>query len=151
MDIFSLLFLRFIHIAAMAALFAASVSAAGDVRRTVAAGPAHADLLQERMRRTSILATIAGWTTILSGIALIVMLGGFGAVSPAIHIGLLLTLIMIPLGMMQGRTATQAVEALRTGADTLPPARRLAMLSHTFHLLWAMVLLLMVFRHAVFS
>jgi hypothetical protein len=141
--------LRFVHIAAMAAWFAPVLFVAGDARRSIEAG----DLagLRGRLARSGPIAAGAGLVTVVTGIALIFAMGGFGAVPVTIHVGLTLGLVMWLLGALGiGGTARRIDAAIAAGAgkeQLLPLARRLGMLAGIFHLLWAVTLGLMVFRH----
>lgn len=141
--------LRFVHIAAMAAWFAPVLFVAGDTRRSIEAG----DLagLRVRTARGGQLAAGAGIVTLLTGVALIFTLGGMGGVPVAIHVGLTLGIVMWLLGAFGiGGTARKIDAAIGAGAgkeQLLPLARRLSMLAGIFHLLWALTLGLMVFRH----
>ena len=141
--------LRIVHIAAMGTWFGVSLLAAGDLRRTLAAGPAHVDLLLARFAAISRVASAAGWTTVLSGLALIFSLGGFGKVPHAIHAGLLLALVLVGLGIATGMQGQKAALALKAGADPGPARKRAGMFGGIAHLLWFVILCLMVLTKVV--
>jgi hypothetical protein len=92
------LLLRSLHLLFMGLWVAAGMYVAGDVRRTMAAGPEHLPLLRDRVRRASRFTSISGAATLLSGLGLILALGGFAAVPPAIHVGFVATLVLAVLG-----------------------------------------------------
>src|SRR5689334_16897165 len=88
--------LRFVHIAAMAAWFAPLLFVAGDARRSIEGG----DLagLRVRLARGGTVGAVGGTLTILTGVALIFVLGGFAAVPVGIHVGLAVGVVMWLLG-----------------------------------------------------
>jgi hypothetical protein len=136
--------LRFVHIALMATWFGSVLFLAGDVRRTVTAGPDGFPLLAGRVKRSNVVAIAAGWGTILTGVALIFTVGGFGAVPPTIHVALLLSLVNAGVGAAMGATWGKIAANPANANDHLG---RLSMLSGVFQLLWTINLALMVFRH----
>jgi hypothetical protein len=142
--------LRFVHILLMAAWFAPHLFMAGDARRTIEGG-GDLGLLRGRLALAGRVGGASGTLTLLTGVALIFLVGGFGAVSPAIHVGLLLGLAMWFVGLLgTGGTARKIDAAIAAGATKealLPLARRLSMFTGIFHLLWVVTLLLMVFRN----
>lgn len=142
--------LRFLHILFMASWFGSALFASGDVKRTLAAGPDHIDLLRERMRRFQRVAGVSAVLTILTGFALIFQVGGFGAVPVPIHIGLTLGLVAWGLGIGTGltwRKIDAELEAGKSPADLQPLAKRLTGLTMGFHTTWLLTLILMVFRN----
>ena len=144
--------LRLVHIAAMAAWFAPIVFVAGDARRTIEAGGDLAGL-RVRMGRGGAMAAGSGIVTVLTGVALIFAMGGFGAVPVPIHIGLTLGVVMWLFGAIGiGGTVRKLDAAIAAGSSKdqlLPFARRLSMLTGIFHLLWLTILALMVFRNVL--
>ena len=145
--------LRAVHLIFMGSWFGATLMFPGDLRRSLTDNRADLGLTYERAKRVGTVATVFGWGTFLSGVALIVWLGGMGAVPVPVHIGLTLTLVMIGVGWLGiGRTVTQMGALIADGAsrEALSPlARRVSMLSGIFQLLWLMNLLLMVFRNVL--
>lgn len=147
--------LRAVHLMFMGTWFGVSLFAAGDMRRTLATPPDAATLalLSDRMRRTGRMAGISGIITWLSGLALIVYLGGMASVPWPIHLALTLALVMIGIGIGGiARTWNRIAEALEGGAsvdDVRPLMKRISALSGVFHLLWLICFLLMVFRYMI--
>ena len=141
--------LKFVHLFTMAAWIGSSMFAPADIRRTFA-GNGDFAALRERMRSIGRVAMGSGALTFLSGLALIFALGGFGTVTPAIHIGLVTGLVTAIVGGAGiGRTWGEIDKKLAANADPAslaPLVRRIGILSHVFHLLWLVTLVLMVFR-----
>jgi hypothetical protein len=150
--------LRFVHITFMALWIASGGFAGSDVRRTLATGdPAQVPLLRVRMQRFAILGGVSSLVTILTGIALIFALGGFGKVPVAIHVGLTLGVILGIVGGAGIGGTWRKIDALLgpAGAPSDPSAvaalvKRLSMHTGIFHLLWLTTLVLMVFRTVLF-
>ena len=144
------LVLRTVHLISMATWFAAALFMPGDVRRTLESPNSDLELLRGRANRAVRLATVFSWATLLSGIALIFAVGGFGEVPPPIHISLLLALVAIGVGAGLGSTWRKIDAELQKGTprdQVAPMAKKLAMFSGIFQLLWLVILLLMVFRN----
>lgn len=144
--------IRFVHIFFMATWVGAVLFIAGDAKRTLSDPSASLGQLRERGTRATKLSAISALVTLGSGIGLIFAVGGFGAVPPAIHIGMLTGFAMLAVGGgLIGRSWHQIDSALEQGAEPaslLPVARRLSMAVGIFHALWLLTLGLMVFRYA---
>ncbi len=145
--------LRLIHVLFMATWVGAVLFFSGDVRRTLAAGPEHLPLLRDRLARCNRLAGLSALVTIATGVGLILVLGGFGAVPSTIHSGFLGGLILLGVGGGGiGRTWQQIDGRLQGGADPATLShlvRRLDTIAILFHTIWLLVLCLMVFRNAM--
>jgi hypothetical protein len=146
--------LRLVHILFMTTWIGSALFATADVKRTFATGePSHLPLLRERMRKTGIAAGVSGLVTVLTGIALIFVLGGFGKVPIAIHIGLTTGVLALVVGAGGiGGTWRKIDTAIGSGAPMAslqPLVGRLAMLGGIFHLLLFSTLVLMVLRTAI--
>lgn len=146
--------LRFVHLIFMATWFGSTLFTSGDIKRTLAAGPAGVPALRERVARSSRIAGLSALLTIVTGIALIFVLGGFGSVPPPIHISLVLALAAMAIGAGGIGGAWKKIEKrIDEGADPTSLgdlAKRISMLSGIFHLLWLVTLVLMVFRASLF-
>ena len=81
----------------MAVWFGAAFSTPADVRTTLAAA-ANIPALFRRLRLTAKIMNGAGLATLITGLALMQLLGGFAAVPVRIHIGLVLTLLIFVVG-----------------------------------------------------
>jgi len=142
--------LRLVHIGCMALWIGAIFFCSGDVRRTLASPEGNLDLLRERMSRSLKISASAGGLTVLSGIGLIVVLGGMGAVPVPIHIGLTVGFVMLGVGGgVVGRSWKAIDAALAAGGSresVAPLVKRLAVGNGIFHGLWLLTLVLMVFR-----
>lgn len=147
------LVLKLIHYAGMSLWFGASLPVAGNVRRALDSSPEALPAVLQNARRAGRVSSIAGWITILSGVALIFTLGGFGAVPIPIHIALTLALVMAGIGAFGlGGTVNKMIAAAEGGGEgTLAEVQglrgRLAMFSGIFQGLWVLVLVLMVWRN----
>ena len=94
-----LLIFKVLHIASAAVWWGVPMSMPRDIRRTIALGPPHDDVLVARVNRVRIIAVIAGLATIATGLALLFTLGGFGAVPKVIHVSLGLALVLELAGL----------------------------------------------------
>ncbi len=143
------LLLRFLHLLAVATWFGGTLTTAGDVRRTLARGAPHTEALAERVGRQLAIGRAAGFLTAATGIGLILAFGGFRAVSPRIHAGLALTLVLVTLestvlvGVYRGLAEDLAGGRLD---DARARAKKFAALTGVSHLLRTIVFALMVFR-----
>ena len=153
MDSLLLPLLRTVHLLAMATWFGATLFAPGDLRRTLEKTNTDLELLVERLQRTHRVGAVAGWITLLSGVGLILSLGGFGAVPIAIHVSLLLGLITMGVGIFGvGRTLSELgaqVQHGRPRSELIQLSRRLSMMSGVFQSLWLVIFVLMVFRYHI--
>lgn len=145
--------LRLVHILFMATWIGSVMFMTGDVRRTVQAGPVHLDLLRDRVRRFARLGGASALITIVTGVALIVNVGGMGAVSPAIHTGLTLGLVAwgVSGGVIGGgwRKLDAGLASGQDAATLAPFLMRMRIGAMVFHSLWLVILILMVFRSQI--
>ena len=144
------LVLRLLHLLFMATWIGAVFFTSGDVRRTLDAGPSHLALLRDRVGRSTRLAGLSGILTIVTGIGMIVLLGGMGAVSPGIHIGLTIALLALVVGGVGIGGSWRKIDAgLGEGksvADLAPLLKRMKIATMVFQTLWLVGLIAMVFR-----
>ena len=147
----TLIVLRWLHLLFMTSWFGASLFVAGDVRRTLNTEGANTDLLKNRLKHAQFVTGASAWLTLLSGIALIVQLGGMAAVPTGVHLGLGMTVLMIGLHAVGiGGTIGQINTQLDEGAEPMslmPLSYRLTVLHGVFHFMWVSTLAMMVFRH----
>jgi hypothetical protein len=146
--------IRFLHILFMATWIGSAMFATADVRRTFATGEAaHLPLLRERMSKTGMAAGVSGLVTVVTGFALIFVLGGFGSVPISIHIGVTTGVLALVVGAGGiGGTWRKIDTAIAGGASMAsmePLVKRLAILGGVFHLLLFSTLVLMVLRSAL--
>jgi uncharacterized membrane protein len=111
--------LRLLHIAAVIVWLGGglSIPVALDIRRTLARGVGQGAGLVERLSATTAMVIPAGLTTFCTGLGLVLMRGGFGAVPPRIHVGLGLTLGIFALGALVGRPALRRLAAAVEAED----------------------------------
>jgi len=137
-----------IHMLGMALWFAASLTITSDIRRTIARGKPHTDVLEVRVARSLNFSAVGAVLSIASGLGLIFVRGGFGAVSPRIHVGFTLALVTlaIELFLLRGELAKMGA-ALESGAtrSLSAMARRVSMYAGSSHLLKLTILVLMVY------
>jgi hypothetical protein len=138
--------LLFLHILSAAVWLGAALWVAGDVRRTLALGKPFVSALPARVSAGRRLDHGAGAATMLTGIALIVVIGGHPRTG--IILGFLLALARLAVaGALYRPTWVRLAARLSAGEDvppTDPAVKRLSMLSGIEHALWLGALGLMV-------
>lgn len=141
--------IRLLHFLGMAVWFAGALNIAGDVRKTIARGKPHTEVLVPRVSRALDVGAIAAIVTIGSGLGMIFGLGGFGAISPRIHAGLGLAILTLAVEIILLKPAVGRLgDALSSGdgRELRPMAGRIAMFAGITHALKLVILVLMVFR-----
>ena len=136
----------FVHVLAAATWLGAALWTPGDVRRTLARGKPHADLLSSRALPAVWLDVWAGVATFVTG-AIAVGLEG-GRPRTGIMIGMAAVLVRLALAALVLLPAWKAVgrAVARGELDAAQrPAKRMAMYSGIGHLLWVVALAGMVF------
>jgi len=108
--------LEILHIAIAAAWFGHKLLIPGDIRRSVHAGQAESEALLTRMRRAERFGIITGLGTLLSGCALMWVVG-IDTVDVGIWVGLGLVLAALALGLTMGRPASRGLRAAITNGD----------------------------------
>lgn len=109
---------RTLHLIGMLLWLGAGLSfpVVADVRRSVAAGQGAALGLRERLRTTSMIVIPAALATLLSGLMLVMLRGGFGAVPVRIHLGLGLAIGVFIIGAgFTSRAMFALTRALESG------------------------------------
>lgn len=140
------LILMVIHISVAAVAFAVTLTMGGAVRRASDASREVKLAITNLAARAGLIASIFGALTLLSGLALIFYRGGFAVISPTIHVALTLVLVMLAIGQLVQRPATDRLKAAATDDDAAGWAsarKRLAMSEGIQQLLWLVVLVLM--------
>lgn len=141
--------LKLVHILSMSVWFASGLFIAGDVRRTLARGKPHTELLTGRLVRVVNASTIAGLFTIGTGVGLIFALGGFKSVPKTIHIGLALSLVAFTLLLTLIRPAVVDLDRIiekGDGKDVRSVTKKIAITTGIDHLLKLAVMTLMVVK-----
>ena len=137
--------LRILHLVAMALWLGAALWVAGDVKRTLALGPAHFPGLAGRILPALRLDVWAGAATLLTGAALAAVartsrIGIAVGFALSVFLFILAMTILLPVGK-------RVVRAIEPGGD-MDEARRLAKSLAAFsgvaHLLWVLALVAMV-------
>jgi uncharacterized membrane protein len=90
--------LKIAHVAAASVWMGGSLTVPRDIRRTLALGQPHAGELMPRLRGVASIMNWSALATLLSGVALVLVVGGFALVPHRIHAGLLLTLLAVAAG-----------------------------------------------------
>jgi hypothetical protein len=141
---------KVIHLVAMATWFGPKLAVPADIRRCIAQGPAGLQAMLPRLNLVQKITIAAALITLFSGLAMVFLYGGFGAVSPRIHIGLGLTLAIFGLGAFGvDRVWKRMRDIIVSGKDLekLPQLERsLSRLMFAENVVWTAVLVLMVFR-----
>ncbi len=106
--------LKVLHIAAASVWMGGGLTASQDIRRTLLLGQPHVSELMPRLRAVARLMNTSALVTVLSGAAIILAIGGFGRVPHRIHLGLVLTLLVVGAGRYLIRPAiTQIAQAMK--------------------------------------
>jgi hypothetical protein len=139
-----------LHVAAAALAFGAGLGIVGGCRRALSVGQeAFRHAAGEAQRREKLM-FIGYMVTLLSGIALIMLRGGMGKVTPNYHAAMGLLILAMALGILVFRPAVQNLEAIAK-APTLDTAaadaaiKKTAMGSGILQLFWTVILVLMFF------
>ena len=139
--------LLFLHILAISSWIGAALWVAGDVKRALAMGKPHVDVLAQRIRPALGLDAVAGIATIVTG-ALLMWEEHMGHPRFGIAAGIVLALARLGLLAGMRRTWRGILARIRAGepvAATDPAAKRMSMLSGIAHTLWLLALAGMVF------
>ncbi len=114
--------LRLVHILAMAVWIGATVIAPYGFRRTLALGPEHTLPAVDRLLAATTLIIVAGFTTFLSGAALIYVMGGVSVMPTRILVGAGLTLGIYLIGGTISRPAMTKMRAHFAGGGDVAGA-----------------------------
>ena len=145
-----ILLLKIVHIAAASIWIGGGLNAPRDIRRTLPLGPPHVGELMPRLRAIAQLMNVSAGATLLSGLALVLAVGGFGRVPHRIHVGLLLTLIAFAAGRWLIRPVLgEIAQAIKTAPVTPEKLEhimvRFRLVNGVEHALRLAVLILMVY------
>lgn len=140
---------RLIHILSIAVWFGTKLLVPADVRSAIGDGDA---AVASAIRRTNLVQKVAisaSMVTLASGLTMIFLFGGFGAVPTRIHVGFGMTLAIFGLGAFsvdrRWKRFREAASAGQSRADLGKLERRLAHAMTLENVLWLAVLVLMVF------
>lgn len=139
--------LVFLHVLSVSAWIGAALWVASDVRRTVALGHPHVDVLGARVRPALGLDAAAGIATIVTG-GLLLWETGMAHPRPGISAGIVLALLRLAVLAVMRRTWRDLFADIRSGETVTgahPGARRMSKLSGIAHVLWLLALAGMVF------
>jgi uncharacterized membrane protein len=137
-----------LHLLSMAVWVGAALTISGDVRRTISRGKPHTDILAARIERSLGINAVAATFTLLSGLGMVFAKGGFGAISPMVHAGFALALVVFATELLGLRpTVAKLGQTLANGEakDLKSMQARIAMFTGIGHLLKLVILVLMVF------
>lgn len=143
-----LLVVKTLHVASMAIWFGLPLALSSEIRQSVKDSPA--GFSPGRVDTIHRVLMIFGLVTLITGISLIFLKGGFGMIHPNIHIGFLLTLVL--MGIEHGmtfRTWKNLKQSMALGdlAGAQVSATRYNTFSTAEHFLKLVILFLMVFRY----
>ena len=143
------LLIRLLHFAGMAVWFGGALTLSSDVRKTLARGKPHTDVLAARVDRSLSIGAVAATVTMGTGLGMIFAQGGFGAISPRIHAGFALALVTFAVELLALRPAVGKLgQALASGEekDLKALQGRIGMLTGVLHALKLVILVLMVWK-----
>lgn len=109
--------IKLVHLLAMGIWIGAGLTAPIDVRRTLRLGKPHTDALIDRLRLITRILIAAGILTLGTGLALVFLKGGFKAVSPRIHVGLLLSIMVFAVGGTGVMPVLRGIDAAIAAGD----------------------------------
>lgn len=145
--------LKFLHVLFMASWLVAGVTAGPDAKKAVHMPDPDPARRARADRAKGIFGTVTGMGAIVTGVALLFSLGGFGAVRWPIHAGLLLSVVMAFIGALGiGGNAHKLAAAIDADAPLIERealAKKVSMWAHIKKTLWVVVLALMVFRNVL--
>jgi hypothetical protein len=139
--------LVFLHVLAIAAWLGAALWVAGDVKRALGLGAAHAGALAASVRPKLGLDAAAGIATIVTGLLL---MWEEGMARPRLGITAGVAFTLVRLGLLASiRRSFRSIAARVAAGEAVAPddaaARRMSMLAGIAHLLWLLALAGMVF------
>ena len=143
-----LLILLVLHVAVAATAFGITLPSNGAMKRAAGQSREVKAAAAALVNRSGMLASIFGLSTFITGLVLIFYRGGFKVVSPTIHAGMGLVLVMILIGaFFMKPTGQRIAAAVDQGEEAWSAARkRFAMGDGIMQLLWVIVLVLMFVR-----
>ena len=148
---FTYVFLRVLHVAAIAVWFGLVLGFPGLLKRGQRSGPDAFRLAAEETARRLKLALIFGGVSLATGLIMIFHMGGFGVIHRNIHSGL--GIVVVSLAVLFFATRPAVNKLVRLSGDSsadLDSARpsivRVAISSGVFQLLWLVTLVLMYWR-----
>jgi hypothetical protein len=142
--------LKIVHIAAASVWMGGGLNAPRDIRRTLPLGPPHVGELMPRLQAIAQLMNLSALLTLVSGIAIVLVIGGFARVPHRIHLGLGLTLLAFVAGRYLIRPVLGEI-ARAIGAAPVTPEKvaqimvRFRLVTGVEHALRLAVLVLMVY------
>jgi len=145
-----LLILYVAHVAVVATAFAVTLPAGGALRRASGQSRDVKAAAATLATRTDALAGFFGVLALVTGLTLILRLGGFSVVAPAIHAGMAIVLVMIAFGALFMRPAGRRIVAAVDQDDSAWTAarKRFAMGDGILQALWLVVLVLMYLKRS---
>lgn len=141
--------LRLAHLMSAAVWFAATLTTASDVRRSLDQGGTAARGMLDRVKRTLALSSGAGTLALATGLGLIFVLGGFKHVPVRIHAGFGLSLVALALeASLLGSAFRRVAEGVTEDKldDARAGAKQMAAFTGVLHLLRTAVFVVMVLR-----
>ncbi len=135
-----------LHVLAMAIWFGHKILVPWDLMSSLDAGGERTTGLIERVSRAQKLGIASGLVTLISGLTLVMLAGGFSVAHVRIHISLGLVIAMFVVGATLARSGWQACEAgiqERNDAAAKRGARRLIGAIAIEQVLWFVVMILM--------
>lgn len=142
--------IRLVHILSMAFWLASGLWVAGDMRRTLALGKPHTELMVARIERSKHITIASALLTLASGLGIVFAQGGFSAMPVRIHLGIGLTFCIFTVGAALVEPIWQRikkiVESDGDASEALRLARRFSLFYGVEHALKLVILFLMVVK-----
>ena len=146
--VYSLILL--VHILSMAIWLASGLWVAGDMRRTLALGKPHTEVMVTRIERSKRITIASALLTVASGLGVVFAQGGFSVMPIRIHLGIGLTLCTFTVGAVLAEPTWQRIKKIAgSGGDAseaLGLARRFSVFYGIEHVLKLVILFLMVVK-----
>lgn len=135
-----------IHVAAAAMVLGGSLGWGRALRQAHAAGAAAWGVVIADVSRRLVLVRITSVVTLLTGLALIFISGGFAVVPPTFHIALLLMLLATGWVGFFLAPAVKALAQAKVGDGSPINVGKVAMATGVLHAVWLVLLVLMFVR-----
>jgi len=145
--------IKFVHIATAALWWASAVMMMGQIRMAIDDNGLGLGKLREHVEWAMNLGRWCGPLTIASGFVMIFALGGFRAVSPAIHMALVLAIVSVAIEHgFAGKSWREFFFLLENEPQSTSLAdavTKLTFMNGLQHMFWVCMLILMVFKDAL--
>ena len=144
--------LLILHVLACFYWFGVTATLSSRIRDALSTNGVHTANVLKALADRSLMTNLAALVVLGTGLGLLFSVyGGFGGAPPRFHMGLTLALIWFAVGAFMVRPKLNAISAAvrgdAVGPDAEPLRKRIAMLTGIQHLLFAIVLVTMLWRY----